>query len=148
MIDWPNTGGGRLYPNNFQAAAHTGNIYAILHYDGTQSNPTPIMTQTLNNLALDRPYTLTFYYDFHSIVAAVSCNLVVTLGNTIIYTRTLTIADDPRPYNWKGQETTTPTMPTSSTQQPSFTYSCITTGTQANTYSYIFLDTLSLTSWW
>ncbi|GIZ49982.1 hypothetical protein CKM354_001299700 [Cercospora kikuchii] len=146
MINWPNVGGGRVYPNRFQAAAQSGQTYAILHYNGASDNPTPIMAQTLTNLALDRPYTLKFYYDLHSLVQASSCNLVITLGNVVIYTRTLTVADDPQPYNWKGPESTTPTIPTSATEQLSFTYSCITTGTQQNTYSYIFFDTMSLTS--
>jgi hypothetical protein len=104
------------------------------------------MSQTLSNLALDRPYTLTFYYDLHSIEQASSCQLVVSLGSVVIYTRTLTWRDDPRPYNWKGMESTTPTIPTTANPQLSFTYSCVTMGTQANTYSYIFLDTLVFTS--
>ncbi|KAF2208631.1 hypothetical protein CERZMDRAFT_101377 [Cercospora zeae-maydis SCOH1-5] len=134
-IDWQNAGGGRLCPNRFQAAAHTGQAYATVHYDGAQTNPMPIMTQTLNDLALDRPCTLTFYCDLHLLVQAVSCELVITLDSTTICTRTLTVANDPRPYNWKGQESTTPTILTSRTKQLSFTYSCITLGTQGNTYS-------------
>ena len=116
----------------------------ILHYDGTSANPTPIMSQLESDLSTTKPYQLTFYYDLHSIVQATGCTLSVTLGEALIYTRTLTSADDPRTYSWKGPETTIPTIPTSKDQTLSFKYECVSMGNQANTYLYIFLDHMFL----
>lgn len=102
------------------------------------------MTQTLTNLAVGRTYTLSFYYDFYSIVQASSCQLSISMGTFVIYNRILTSVDNPGPYNWIGPESATYT-PTSSDTTLNFAYTCVTSGTQANTYSYIFIDQLFFT---
>jgi hypothetical protein len=95
---------------------------------------------------MTKSYTLTFSYDLHSIVSSSSCTLSVFLGDVTIYTKTLTPADDPRPYNWKGPVTSTAVTPVSREAALSFKYECSPSGSQTNANSYVFLDDLSLSS--
>lgn len=117
----------------------------IMNFQGTDSIP-PIMSQTLSAFDTSKSYTLTFYYDLHSIVQSTGCTLSVTLGDATIYTKTLTSNDDPRPYNWKGPVTSTPITPSSREEALSFKYECVVNGSPSNTYSYIFIDDVSLVS--
>lgn len=102
------------------------------------------MFQTINGFDTTREYSLTFSYDLHSLVQSSGCTLTITLGGITIYTKELTAADDPRPYNWKGPFTTTPLVASAQQQTLQFAYTCIPTGDQANSYSYIFIDNLNL----
>ncbi|UPX12672.1 uncharacterized protein EKO05_0003213 [Ascochyta rabiei] len=146
ITNWSGTGGGRVYPVKYQPAAHGGSAYAILQYAGSFNNPTPVMSQSLTAFDTSKAYSLTFYYDLHSIDPSSSCTLSVALGDVNIYTKVLTSNDDPRPYNWKGPITTNPVIPSSHQEALSFRYECTTSGNQLNSYSYIFLDDLNLRS--
>lgn len=104
------------------------------------------MSQTLSFFDTSKPYTLEFYYDFHSIVQTVGCTLSASLGNVIIYSKTFNSADDPRPYNWSVKQVSVPVVPTSQEEALTFKYNCLPSGNPANDYSYIFLDDLNLYS--
>ena len=69
------------------------------------------------------------------------------LGSTSLstqYSRVLINTNDPRPHNWKGPITTVLVTPNSREITLSFKYECNSTGNWANTYSYVFLNDLSL----
>lgn len=104
------------------------------------------MSQSLTAFDTTKAYTLTFSWDLHSIVGISSCTLSASLGDVTIYTKTLTAADDPRPFNWKGPFTSTAVTPASRDAALSFKYECTPSGSRNDAYSYIFLDDLTLSS--
>jgi hypothetical protein len=63
-----------------------------------------------------------------------------------VYTNTMTIADNPGPYKWKGPITTTPLVPSDNEQTLRFDYDCAPSSNNGVASSYIFLDELSLMS--
>jgi hypothetical protein len=72
--------------------------------------------------------------------------LTVSLGGVNVYTNTMTIADNPGPYKWKGPITTTPLVPSDNEQTLRFDYDCAPSSNNGVASSYIFLDELSLMS--
>ncbi|KAL6702863.1 hypothetical protein ACN47E_000890 [Coniothyrium glycines] len=143
MINWDTT--GRVYPNRFASAAHGGQCYAIFAYNANSATVPLTLSQTLSALDTRRTYTLRFFWNLFAFTSAQisSCTITVALGDVVIYTRIVTVADGPRAANWH-EANSIPVVPSSPQQILTVSYTCIALSTGGS--STTFFDDFSLSS--